>query len=411
MGAREHDSAGQDGEPAEAELTVAEIAGGAGVSVGTVRRWVTEGLVPGFEGRWTESVRAWVRVIARLRERGHSLEAIRGAIEEGRIVSGPIETLLRATPGRHSVAQAARATGLDRQTVRELMSLMGAIDRGADTLTDQDVELLSYAATVLEAGFPRSALMQLMRVYSQKIAQIADAEVRLIHLYVHEPMIQAGYSGTEIAAELAGLTNDLLPLAPPVMNFMHARLLADFVELDTIGHMESELDSADAKTGRLKVAVAFADLAGYSRLTVERGDEAALEAVERFVAAAEAALPLDARVTKTLGDEVMVVGSDPAALAHWAVKLQGALGERPPLPRIGVHFGEAVYRDGDYYGREVNQAARVVARAAGGEVLATRVVRDAAAGAAGLRFERLGEVSLKGFSEATELFRVTESRR
>ena len=74
---------GRTASPAEAELTVAEIAGGAGVSVGTVRRWVTEGLVPGFEGRWTESVRAWVRVIARLRERGHSLEAIRGAIEEG----------------------------------------------------------------------------------------------------------------------------------------------------------------------------------------------------------------------------------------------------------------------------------------------------------------------------------------
>jgi len=103
MGAREHDSAGQDGEPAEAELTVAEIAGGAGVSVGTVRRWVTEGLVPGFEGRWTESVRAWVRVIARLRERGHSLEAIRGAIEEGRIVSG------RSRPccGRHRVVTAS----------------------------------------------------------------------------------------------------------------------------------------------------------------------------------------------------------------------------------------------------------------------------------------------------------------
>jgi adenylate cyclase len=399
------------GAPDDVELTVAEIAGGAGVSVATVRRWVAEGLVPGFEGRWTESVRAWVRVIARLRERGHSLEAIRSAIEEGRIVSGPIETLLRATPGRHSVAQAARATGLDRQTVRDLMSLTGAIDRGSDSLTDQDIELLSYAAMVLEAGFPRSALMELMRVYSQKIAQIADAEVRLIHLYVHEPMIQAGYSGSEIAAELAGLTNDLLPLAPPVMNFMHARLLADFVELDTIGHMEAELDGDGSQTGRLKVAVAFADLAGYSRLTVERGDEAALEAVERFVAAAEAALPLDARVTKTLGDEVMVVGGDPAALAHWAVKLQAQLADRPPLPRIGVHFGEAVYRDGDYYGREVNQAARVVARAAGGEVLATRVVKEAAAGVAGLRFERLGEVSLKGFSDPTELFRVSASER
>ena len=75
-----------------------------------------------------------------------------------------------------------------------------------------------------------------------------------------------------------------------------------------------------------------------------------------------------------------------------------------PPPRIGVHYGEALYRDGDYYGREVNQAARVVARAAGGEVLVTRPVVEMAAGVDGLEFDRIGEVRLKGFSEPTELF-------
>ena len=69
-----------------------------------------------------------------------------------------------------------------------------------------------------------------------------------------------------------------------------------------------------------------------------------------------------------------------------------------------MHYGEALYRDGDYYGREVNQAARVVARAGGGEVLVTRPVVDVAAALDGLRFERIGEVGLKGFSEPTELF-------
>ena len=73
-----------------------------------------------------------------------------------------------------------------------------------------------------------------------------------------------------------------------------------------------------------------------------------------------------------------------------------------PLPRIGVHYGATLYRDGDYYGREVNLAARVVARAAGGEVLVTRPVVDAAG--AHLEFERIGEVRLKGFRHSTELF-------
>ena len=59
---------------------------------------------------------------------------------------------------------------------------------------------------------------------------------------------------------------------------------------------------------------------------------------------------------------------------------------------------------------DVNQAARVVARAGGGEVLVTRAVVEQAAGVDGLQFERIGEVRLKGFSEASELF-IASSRK
>jgi adenylate cyclase len=100
----------------------------------------------------------------------------------------------------------------------------------------------------------------------------------------------------------------------------------------------------------------------------------------------------------------MVVGADAGALTSWAVGLGGELPEGTPPPRIGIHSGAAIYRDGDYYGREVNRAARVVARAAGGEVLVTRPVVDVASRGDGLEFELIGEVVLKGFNEPTELF-------
>jgi adenylate cyclase len=174
--------------------------------------------------------------------------------------------------------------------------------------------------------------------------------------------------------------------------------------------MEVELgDGASAEEGRLRVAIAFADLAGYARLTVERGDQVAVETVERFLEAVSLNLPVDARVIKTLGDEVMVIGTDPVALTEWAVGLQAEVAREEPAPRIGIHYGEVLYRDGDYFGREVNQAARVVARAGGGEVLVTRPVADTAAGFDGLHFRRIGEVRLKGFSEPTELFAVIAS--
>jgi adenylate cyclase len=126
-----------------------------------------------------------------------------------------------------------------------------------------------------------------------------------------------------------------------------------------------------------------------------------VDAVERFVEAVETTLPDDARVIKTIGDEVMIVGPDPAALTDWAVGFQRLQSERP-LPRIGLHRGVALYRDGDYYGRDINIASRVAARSAGGEVLVTRPVVDVSG--PHLEFQRIGEVRLKGFSDSTEIF-------
>jgi adenylate cyclase len=83
------------------------------------------------------------------------------------------------------------------------------------------------------------------------------------------------------------------------------------------------------------------------------------------------------------------------------VGFQRLQSERPP-PRIGIHYGQALYRDGDYYGRDVNIASRVAARSAGREVLVTRPVVENAG--SHLEFQRIGEVRLKGFTQSTEMF-------
>jgi adenylate cyclase len=386
------------------EPTLAQVAARAGVSPTTVRRWVREGLVPQYEGTWTSAAASHVRIVARLRERGYTTEEIREASQSGKLAFGYIDELLPSTEARYTLAEAAEASGLQPELIERLMGAMGLSVLSVDSISEEDLQVLRYAAAVLEAGFPLAALLQLVRVYGQAMAQIADAEVRLFHLYVHEPLMREGVPGVEMVQEMEALTRELLPFAVPLTNYLHSRLLGYFVEQDVVGHLEADLGEDSSETGRMTVAIAFADLAGYARLTVERGDEEAVDAVERFVEAVEQTLPVDARVIKTLGDEVMVVGSDPATLTGWAVDLQSAIADGGPLPRIGVHYGQALYREGDYYGRDVNQAARVVARASGGEVLVTRPVVDMAAGADGLVFERIGEVGLKGFSEPTELF-------
>jgi adenylate cyclase len=387
--------------------TLAQVAASAEVSPATVRRWLSMGLVPGYEGTWTPATVAHLHVIARLRARGHTLEQIKRASDNGQLAVGPIEHLLARSEGRYAVDDVAAETGLASSLVQRIFTNVGLSSMLPHGISQEDMEMVRAQASVLAAGFPEPALLQLLRVYGQAVAQIADAEVRLVHLYIHEPLMRDGVSGREIAEDLEVLVRGTLPFASPLMDHLHTRFLAQFVEQDVVGHMEADLAEEAPQEGRLRVAIAFADLAGYSRLTVERGDEEAVGAVERFLAEVQRTLPVDARVIKTLGDEVMVIGSDPVALTEWAVALQAATARGDPKPRIGLHYGAALYRDGDYYGREVNQAARVAARAAGGEVLVTRPVVEMNADPDGLRFERIGEVGLKGFSEPTELFVVS----
>jgi adenylate cyclase len=383
-------------------LTLAEAADRVGVKPATLQRWVKRGLIPPFAGEWTSSAIGTARVVARMRERGHSLAEIEAATREGRLAFGFLEDLFPSETDRMSIEDAARETGLDDALVARLISGLGLSPERSDSVTEDDVQLLRYVAAVLEAGFPLVALLQLVRVYSQAMAQIADAEVRLFHLYVHEPLMRSGAAGMETAEQMHAISREVLPLAGPVLDSVHQRYLQYFIEQDVVGHMEADLGETPIDLGRMRVAIAFADLAGYTRLTEEEGETTAVDAVERFVEAVEVTLPDEARIIKTIGDEAMIVGPDPAALTDWAVGFQRLQVERP-RPRIAIHYGVALYRDGDYYGREVNIAARVAARSAGGEVLVTRPVVECSR-APHLEFERIAEVTLKGFSDPTEIF-------
>ena len=89
----------------------------------------------------------------------------------------------------------------------------------------------------------------------------------------------------------------------------------------------------------------------------------------------------------------------PATLTEWAVGFLQLFQERPQ-PRVGIHYGAAVFRDGDYFGGDVNLAHRVVNRALGGEVLVTRSGRGGGQDSEYLSFEPIGEVDPEGVPRA-----------
>jgi adenylate cyclase len=392
----------------EERISLSEAARRSGVSANTLKRWAAEKVVPVRRGRWTAAAAAQARVVARMRERGHSLEDLRKAGREGRLSFGLAEDLFPRPHEQVTVEDVSYETGLEPELIERILVILGTPLERERVLNPEDVEALRHCARVLAAGFPLIAFLQLVRVYVQSLRRIADAEVRLTHLYVHEPMIRDGVPELEMAEEIGDLAAEVLPLAAPLTDYLHTRYLRFFLEQDVVGHMESDLGTSGARLGQVPVTLCFIDLTGFTRYTEEEGDLEALDVVEKFVKTVEATLPPEATIVKTIGDEVMVVSPDPGPLTEWAVDILDRFPQRP-RPRVGIHSGEAVYRDGDYFGTHVNLAHRVVSRAHAGELLATDSIIEAIVGRERLSYEPLGEVTLKGFPEPTELFAISAS--
>ena len=73
--------------------------------------------------------------------------------------------------------------------------------------------------------------------------------------------------------------------------------------------------------------------------------------------------------------------------------------------RIGINVGEPLAEEGDLFGTAVNVAARVCARAKGGEILVTEAARDLVEGSA-IRFRARGLATLRGLRTPVRLFQV-----
>jgi adenylate cyclase len=130
--------------------------------------------------------------------------------------------------------------------------------------------------------------------------------------------------------------------------------------------------------GDREVTILFTDLVGFSDWVLEAGDDRAVEHLREVGEAVEGPVAgRGGRVVKRLGDGLMAVFDDPAEAVGAACEAAGAVDElRGPGLRAGVHTGRPRKLGGDYFGVDVNVAARVAAAAGEGEVLVSGDVRD-----------------------------------
>lgn len=316
------------------------------------------------------------RLLLRLRDAGQDAEALEKAAADGRLATLAVEAALGG-PGRHTLTGVARAAGLSTEFLRAVMRASGRPNPAprARVLTDEDVELAKLLKRFQDAGLPKEELLEVARVMSQGIASSAEAVRRM----VGDAMLKPGDSEYTVGLRYAQAADELAPLVGPLLGLQFRAHLREAVRGQLVTEAERE---AGQLAGTRRVAVAFADLVNYTRLGERLPPEDLGRIASRLSGFAIAAVRPPVQLVKMIGDAAMFVSADVDPLLDTILALVESLeaedeGSFPSL-RVGVAYGSATTRGGDWFGATVNVASRVTNAAKPGRILATEEVRDRA---------------------------------
>jgi len=161
------------------------------------------------------------------------------------------------------------------------------------------------------------------------------------------------------------------------------------------------------------VTILFTDIEGSTALAQRLGDKpyhALLAEHNRILR--EQVARYGGHEVKSMGDGFMVAFASAARALSCAVAIQKAFAhhnetaEQPIRVRIGLNTGESIEEAGDYFGTAVTLAARIAARAQGGQILVSEVVRTVGGSLAGVEFRDAGRKQLKGIKGTQRVFEV-----
>jgi adenylate cyclase len=272
-----------------------------------------------------------------------------------------------------------------------------------DLVRDNELTIASFLEAQIAAGFRPAAIERLMRVQGESLRRIAETEADWWRSEVMEPAAAAGeraddMSATELSMRLAGLSESA------VLAMYHSQQMHAWTG-NIIGSLEATLTAAGLHS-RLErpPAMCFLDITGYTRLTQERGDEAAADLAAQLGRLVQrTSVQHGGRPVKWLGDGVMFHFPNPGPGVVAALDMvDGVMSAGLPPAHVGLHAGPVIFQEGDYYGATVNVASRIAEYARPGEVLVSQEVVDASTGT-DLAFREIGPVELKGVADAMHL--------
>jgi adenylate cyclase len=307
---------------------------------------------------------------------------------------------LRGGPGL-TLGDVAGRSSLDEEHVVAFMRAAGfPIPGPSDRVFSQSFAALSGLLPVAEELFGADVVLQLVRVMGAAMSRLADALVSAFLVNVEPPARREDPVGLGIARANTQAVG-MLPTAMQVLDLLlRQHLLA--ARRSMLG------DAGEVGYETKHLCVGFVDLVGSTRLAESaslRELGGLLTEFEHLVT--DAVIGAGGRVIKLIGDAVLFTATDLRDGCAIALAVTGLLRQHDRLPacRVGLAAGEVMLRDGDVFGRVVNLAARAAGEAAPNDV----VIPTSLAHELGLQGTSLGPRRLRGFADAIDLTRFTNS--
>jgi adenylate cyclase len=362
------------------------------------------------DGRLSRGQTRRAQIIHTLEQSGVPLEGLAAGLTSGDVSLDFVENELYerfSALADETFAEVAARTGVPFEllaTVREAIGL--APPTPADRVREDELKIIPFVELQVHFGFRPPAIERLLRVTGENMRRISEQEADWWRTEVLEPAAAAGATGEALGGRLSFEEQDrLVALANRQILAIYDARRAGAWTSNIIGMLEQALARAGLHSKLERPpAICFLDITGYTRLTQERGDQAAAGLAENLNRLVQrAAMAHSGKPIKWLGDGVMLYFADPGKGVSAALDLVDDVPAAGlPPAHVGLHAGPVLFQEGDYFGTTVNVAARIAEYARPGEVLVSQQVVDAAA-STGASFVEVGPVELKGVTGALQL--------
>ncbi|OBB87095.1 hypothetical protein A5760_03065 [Mycobacterium colombiense] len=335
-------------------------------------------------------------LIKYLSEFGFTIEEMAEAERRGRLFGLAGDVLQWSGPPTYTLQTAAEALDVRPDDVARAWALLGLTTAGPDipTLSQADVDALATWVAV-RAVVGEEGASGMLRVLGAAMARLAEAESSMIRTGM--PDIQMDQTHDELATAQAYRTAaEFIPRLGALIDTVHRHHL--------IGARTYFEDVVQDRSTSVTCGIAFADLSGFTALTQTLTPDKLSRLLNEFGATVADVVHADGgRVVKFIGDAVMWVSSSAERLVQAAAHLvdHPRAREAGLQVRAGLAYGTVLAINGDYFGNPVNLAARLVAAAEPGQILAAPTLHEKLPNWPAVAHDPL---TLKGFDDPVPVF-------